>query len=113
MDDLRASRSITGRGAAGNPKNRFERIGVEPDPADPEEESRPETLYLRDHSRSIIARNDSPDIGFDASVNPYRGCSHGCSYCYARPTHEYLGFSAGLDFESRILVKGEAPELLR
>ena len=107
-------RNIVGRGAASNPKNRFERIEVEPDPTELEEgDPRPETVYLRDHSRTIIARNDSPDIGFDASVNPYRGCSHGCSYCYARPTHEYLGLSAGLDFESRILVKEEAPELLR
>jgi DNA repair photolyase len=75
-------RSIVGRGAAGNPKNRFERIEVEPDPAEHDaEEPRPETVYLRDFSRSIIARNNSPDIGFDASINPYRGCSHGCSYC--------------------------------
>ncbi len=103
-----------GRGAAGNPKNRFEKIEVEPDPAEQgAEEPRPETVYFRDFSRSIVARNDSPDIGFDASINPYRGCSHGCSYCYARPTHEYLGLSAGLDFESRILVKEDAPELLR
>jgi DNA repair photolyase len=107
-------KSIVGRGAAVNPKNRFERIEVETDPGEiEEEESRPETLYLRDHSRSIIARNDSPDIGFDASINPYRGCSHGCIYCYSRPTHEYLGLSAGLDFESKILVKQDAPELLR
>jgi DNA repair photolyase len=107
-------RSIVGRGAAGNPKNRFERIEVEPDPGEIKgDEPRPETVYLRDHSRSIIARNDSPDIGFDASINPYRGCSHGCAYCYARPTHEYLGLSAGLDFESKILVKQDAPGLLR
>ena len=107
-------RSIVGRGAAANPKNRFERIEVQPDPGKTDaEEPRPETVYLRDHSRSIIARNDSPDIGFDASVNPYRGCAHGCAYCYARPTHEYLGLSAGLDFESKILVKEGAPELLR
>src|ERR671915_172602 len=106
--------SIVGRGAAGNPKNRFEKIEVEPDLDEiGEDEPRPETIYLRDHSRSIIARNDSPDIGFDASINPYRGCSHGCIYCYSRPTHEYLGLSAGLDFESRILVKEGAPELLR
>lgn len=98
----------------GNPKNRFERIEVEPDLDELEgEEQPPETTYLRDHSRSIIARNDSPDIGFDASINPYRGCSHGCIYCYARPTHEYLGLSAGLDFESKILVKEGASELLR
>jgi DNA repair photolyase len=99
---------------AGNPKNRFEKIEVELDPGGLEEDGpRPDTLYLRDHSRSIIARNHSPDIGFDASINPYRGCNHGCAYCYARPTHEYLGLSAGLDFESRILVKQDAPELLR
>ena len=110
----RPRRSIVGRGAAGNLKTRFERIEVEPDPGEADAEvPRPETVYLRDHSRSIIARNESPDIGFDASVNPYRGCSHGCAYCYARPTHEYLGLSAGLDFESRILVKEHAPELLR
>jgi DNA repair photolyase len=106
-------RGITGRGAAGNPKNRFERIAVEPDPSEPVEQTSLETVYLRDVSRSIIARNDSPDIGFDASINPYRGCSHGCAYCYARPTHEYLGLSGGLDFESKILVKRDAPELLR
>ncbi len=106
-------RSIVGRGAAGNPKNRFERIEVEPEPGESDEESGPETVYLRDVSRSIIARNDSPDTGFDASINPYRGCSHGCIYCFARPTHEYLGFSAGLDFESKILVKQNAPDLLR
>jgi DNA repair photolyase len=79
------------------------------DPDDPA----PETVLLRDATRSILSRNDSPDVGFDASINPYRGCAHGCSYCYARPTHEYLGFSAGLDFETRILVKREAPHLLR
>jgi DNA repair photolyase len=112
VKDQGPRRSIVGRGAAGNPKNRFERIEVEPDETEGDE-PRPETVYLRDHSRSIIARNDSPDIGFDASINPYRGCTHGCVYCYARPTHEYLGLSAGLDFESRILVKQDAPELLR
>jgi DNA repair photolyase len=74
---------------------------------------RPPTVYLDDHSQSIVATNDSPDVGFNYSVNPYRGCSHGCSYCYARPTHEYLGFSAGIDFETKIMVKRQAPELLR
>jgi DNA repair photolyase len=73
----------------------------------------PGTEYFRDHTRAIIARNDSPDVGFDASINPYRGCEHGCSYCFARPTHEYLGLSAGLDFETKIFVKENAPELLR
>jgi DNA repair photolyase len=73
----------------------------------------PGTELFEDRSRSVIARNVSPDVGFDASLNPYRGCEHGCAYCYARPTHEYLGFSAGLDFETKILVKSDAPELLR
>jgi DNA repair photolyase len=74
---------------------------------------RPETEYLPDESQSIVAENDSPDVGFRYSVNPYRGCAHGCSYCYARPYHEYLGFSAGLDFETKVLVKYRAAELLR
>ncbi len=83
--------SITGRGAAGNPKNRFERIEVETDPAAAGEGPPPETVYLRDHSRSIIARNGSPDIGFDASINPYRGCSHGCVYCMSGDTLILMG----------------------
>ena len=70
---------------------------------------RPKTEFLPDRSRTIIATNDSPDVGFEVSINPYRGCEHGCIYCYARPTHEYIGFSAGLDFETKILVKHDAP----
>jgi DNA repair photolyase len=108
MKDL----ALKGRGAIGNPLNRFETLEIERDEEAPPPE-RVDTELLRDTSRSVIAYNDSPDVGFDASVNPYRGCEHGCIYCYARPFHEYLGFSAGLDFESRILVKEEAPELLR
>jgi DNA repair photolyase len=111
--------AIKGRGTAENPRNRFERIAIEPDGealdaavADGETIG-PRTVFLRDATRGIVARNSSPDVGFDVSVNPYRGCEHGCVYCYARPTHEYLGFSAGLDFESRILVKLDAPALLR
>ncbi|MFL5241362.1 MAG: PA0069 family radical SAM protein [Gemmataceae bacterium] len=104
---------IHGRGAAANPPNRFDRLHYEPDPEAADEGPGPATQFLRDSSRTIIAYNDSPDVGFDASINPYRGCEHGCIYCYARPTHEYLGFSAGLDFETKILVKEKAPELLR
>jgi DNA repair photolyase len=103
-----------GRGAPANPANRFEALWYSRDPegTDPDDPALG-TQFFKDTSRSIIAYNDSPDVGFDASINPYRGCEHGCIYCYARPTHEYLGFSAGLDFESKILVKEDAPELLR
>jgi DNA repair photolyase len=86
------------------------------DPIEPIEGEEPRALrttFLKDSARSILTHNKSPDIPFDTSVNPYRGCEHGCVYCYARPTHEYLGMSAGLDFESKILVKEDAPKLLR
>jgi len=99
-----------GRGASTNPPNRYETLHVEPDdPAAGDDR----TVYYRDASRSVLAENDSPDVPFRYSLNPYRGCAHGCAYCYARPTHEYLGFSAGLDFERRIMVKDDAPALLR
>jgi DNA repair photolyase len=118
MESRRPKSSVRGRGAADNPANRFERAHYAPDedpqPGFDEEEGEvPATQYLADHSRTIIASNNSPDVPFARSINPYRGCSHGCIYCYARPTHEYLGMSAGLDFESKILVKHRAPELLR
>jgi hypothetical protein len=104
---------VRGRGASWNPPNRFERLRVDregwSDPDDPP----PETVLLEDATRGILARNDSPDVGFDVGINPYRGCEHACVYCYARPSHEYLGFSAGLDFETKIVVKRHAPELLR
>jgi DNA repair photolyase len=107
---------LKGRGALSNPHNRFDRQHAEPvddgwhqdDPAESIE-----TELLIDSSRSIIARNDSPDIGFDQSINPYRGCSHGCVFCYARPTHAYLGLSPGLDFETKLTYKPEAAALLR
>jgi DNA repair photolyase len=106
---------LKGRGASWNPQNRFETLAyVRDDEAGVDDDApAPRTVYLRDPSRSIIAHNDSPDLGFDSSVNPYRGCEHGCIYCFARPTHEFLGFSAGLDFETKIVVKEDAPELLR
>ena len=120
-------RQLQGRGALQNPTGRFESIELIYDPAElPPEDSdgqfiegswpdpnRLPTQFFKDHTQSIISTNDSPDISFDASMNIYRGCEHGCIYCYARPTHEYLGLSAGLDFESKIFVKTEAPQLLR
>jgi DNA repair photolyase len=110
-----------GRGAARDLPNRFEKLTLELDPdvvqhdpsAEGEATPNPKTLFLDDQSESIITHNKSPDIGFGAGINPYRGCEHGCAYCYARPYHEYLGFSAGLEFETRIMVKRRAPELLR
>jgi DNA repair photolyase len=106
---------VQGRGAASNPANRFEKIHLEADPDTETGEvaSAPGTQFLRDKTVSILSHNDSPDVGFDTSINPYRGCEHGCIYCYARPTHEFLGLSAGLDFERKIMVKENAPELLR
>ncbi len=101
------------RGATINPRGRFDRLEIALDDEFAAEGANPDTLYLRDDSQTLITTNDSPDISFRASLNPYRGCEHGCSYCYARPYHEYLGFSAGIDFETRILVKPSAPELLR
>ncbi len=107
-------------GAKIDPPNRFEKSCREADfeqlEGDTEYasslDSRP-VEYLTDASRSIVSENDSPDIPFRYSLNPYRGCEHGCSYCYARPTHEYLGLSAGLDFETKIVVKHDAPDLFR
>ncbi len=104
--------NLKGRGAEDNPRNRFERLDILYEPEVEATRERPKTEFLRDSTKSILSRNQSPDVGFDVSLNPYRGCEHGCAYCYARPTHEYLGFSAGLDFETRILVKPDAPELL-
>jgi DNA repair photolyase len=114
------SPAIHGRGASWSPANRFEKLHidlgdtdvVQEDPWPDSEQPSRRTQYFRDATKTIIARNQSPDVGFETSVNPYRGCEHGCIYCFARPTHEYLGFSAGLDFESKIMVKMDAPELL-
>src|SRR3954466_15947869 len=115
------SPAIHGRGASWSPANRFEKLHVDLgdedvvqiDPTSEEQEKpRRQTQFFRDLTKTIIARNNSPDVGFETSINPYRGCEHGCIYCFARPTHEYLGMSAGLDFESRIVVKHDAPRLL-
>lgn len=110
-----------GRGARVNPANRFEPITVEADPdfaefddhGVPIERPQPRTQFFDDASETILAPNDSPDVGASYGLNPYRGCEHGCAYCFARPFHDYLGFSSGLDFETKIMVKRRAPELLR
>ncbi|MCY3744756.1 MAG: PA0069 family radical SAM protein [Acidobacteria bacterium] len=111
------SQAAQGRGAVSNPAGRFEALREEAfddgwDSRDPPPERVP-TEVIIDRTKSIIARNDSPDIPFDRSINPYRGCEHGCIYCFARPSHAYLGFSPGLDFETKIVAKPEAAGLLR
>lgn len=113
-DENSAFVPIRGRGALSNPRNRFESTEFVPDQDVSPNERRQNrrTQFIRDSSCSIISRNNSPDVGFDRSLNPYRGCEHGCVYCYARPTHEFLGFSSGLDFETKIVVKEDAPRLL-
>ncbi|GAA0712250.1 PA0069 family radical SAM protein [Dokdonella soli] len=108
---------IKGRGAASNPEGRFETIGKtrEDDGWHREEDvaPRPPTQVTEERARSIISRNDSPDIRFEQSINAYRGCEHGCVYCYARPSHSYLNLSAGIDFETKLFAKTNAAELLR
>ncbi len=111
--------NIRGRAAQANPKNRFEKFSLENfknDELDYFVEAKDEikipTKFFIDESKSVIAKNDSYDVGFEYSFNPYRGCEHGCIYCYARPSHEFLGFSSGTDFESKIMIKKDAPKLL-
>jgi DNA repair photolyase len=113
--------AIKGRGAASNPEGRFEttareavddgwtpETGLEDEPA-----ARPQTQVTVERARTIISRNDSPDVPFEQSINPYRGCEHGCIYCFARPSHAYLNLSPGLDFETKLFAKTNAAELLR
>ena len=103
-----------GRGAASNPANQFDQLHYTEDPAELDADALRQvpTEYIVDTSRTALAKNNSPDIPFTYGINPYRGCEHGCIYCYARPSHEYLGFSAGLDFETKIVVKRTLPQLL-
>jgi DNA repair photolyase len=116
-------RPLRGRGSTANPGGRFETLDlvtdaetydalVESDPGQEDYPSQVKTEVFYDSSKSIVSTNDSPDIGMEATVNPYRGCEHGCIYCFARPGHEYLGLSAGLDFETKILAKPDAAKLL-
>ena len=114
-----AKSKIRGRGASFNPGNRFEKMHIEDFKVDEldsfqnePEDKKLKTIFYKDTTKSVISINKSEDLGFDYSFNPYRGCEHGCIYCYARPFHEYLGFSPGLDFESKIMVKEDAPGLL-
>jgi DNA repair photolyase len=109
-----------GRGASFNPPNRFGGLihVLDLEQVEQDEEylatlQNPLTEYLPDQSRTVVTENSSPDVGFRFSLNPYRGCLHGCAYCYARPTHEYLGLGAGLDFERKIFFKQDAPDLFR
>jgi DNA repair photolyase len=111
-----SKRPLRDRGAVSNPSGRYERFRSEPfddgwESSDPEP-APIKTSITPEKTRTIIARNDSPDVPFDRSINPYKGCEHGCVYCFARPTHAYLDLSPGLDFESRIIFKPDAPERL-
>jgi len=109
---------IKGRGAISNPEGRFEsrRVEVVDDGWSIDDEAKElpplQTTVMAEHAKSILTRNDSPDVGFDVSINPYRGCEHGCVYCYARPDHSYVNLSPGLDFETKLFYKQDAAKLL-
>ena len=121
MVDIVPEKARKGRGAISNPVGRFEPAqrfatddGWQAQSGDEGEDETPpvRTTVMRDATRSVLSKNDSPDVPFDRSINPYRGCEHGCIYCFARPSHAYLGLSTGLDFETKILIKPDAPRLL-
>jgi len=108
--------SLKGRGAQFNPKNKFlagAYVQAYAEAIDEWEVEKRETEYIYDNSQTLVNKVTSPDVGMQFSVNPYQGCEHGCVYCYARNTHEYWGYSAGVDFESRIVVKKNAAALLK
>ena len=114
MDSIQPLRPLKGRGAVSNPSGRFEpetREAVDDGWDLDDDLPPPRTTVTEDTCRTVISRNQSPDLGFDRSINPYRGCEHGCVYCYARPTHAFLGLSPGLDFETRLFAKSDAPAL--
>jgi len=115
LDILNTNTVHKGRGAASNATGRFEPYQTVAcnDGWEPQSQPAPRTQWLPDQARSVISRNASPDIPFDRSINPYRGCEHGCVYCFARPSHTYLGHSAGLDFETKLYAKENAADLLR
>jgi len=112
MNSIWYPKGLVGRGARGNIDHRFARRTVVDDPEEYLEPGKPQTQVFPIFARSIITRNNSPDVGFNLSINPYQGCEHGCIYCFARPTHAYHDLSPGLDFETRILAKTNAVELL-
>ena len=116
LDITADPKRLRGRGAVSNASGRYEkqnRVLVDDGWNSEDEEPSLKTEILRDSSRTIITKNNSPDISFSQSINPYKGCEHGCIYCFARPTHAYLNLSPGLDFETKIFRKPDAPELLR
>ncbi|MEP7245394.1 MAG: PA0069 family radical SAM protein [Gammaproteobacteria bacterium] len=107
--------TLKGRGALSNPQGRFDRTGIEAVDDGWHQEETPDSVATSlqpDRAKGVISTNDSPDIGFDYSINPYRGCEHGCIYCYARPSHAYMGLSAGLDFETKLFYKADAARVL-
>jgi DNA repair photolyase len=115
---VRPVKFVKGRGAGSNTGSRFDSWSrseehAQPAEFDEEDEIKLKTTVTAQNARSIISRNDSPDIGFDQSINPYIGCEHGCVYCFARPNHAYLGLSPGIDFETKIFAKVNAAQLLR